>query len=155
LSPEYATLGQLSEKVDVFSYGVLLLEIVSGRKNIDLSLETNKIYLLQWVSVCTLDVVALDENLVNEIQDYKMLQYIRKSRETLSTSMRSSKMGLLLQPLGSWKLLNHLFMVEFVEPVPTKIIGSTNIDAGQDNNIVVFEEEVQDIRNMATREKKI
>ncbi len=53
LSPEYATLGQLSEKVDVFSYGVLLLEIVSGRKNIDLSLETNKIYLLQWVSVCT------------------------------------------------------------------------------------------------------
>jgi hypothetical protein len=53
LSPEYATLGQLSEKVDVFSYGVLLLEIVSGRKNIDLSLETNKIYLLQWVRVCT------------------------------------------------------------------------------------------------------
>jgi hypothetical protein len=53
LSPEYATLGQLSEKVDVFSYGVLLLEIVSGRKNIDLSLETNKIYLLEWVSVCT------------------------------------------------------------------------------------------------------
>ncbi|KAH8970998.1 hypothetical protein BDL97_02G119700 [Sphagnum fallax] len=48
LSPEYATLGQLSEKVDVFSYGVLLLEIVSGRKNIDLSLEPNKIYLLQW-----------------------------------------------------------------------------------------------------------
>ncbi|CAM6007966.1 unnamed protein product [Sphagnum balticum] len=48
LSPEYATLGKLTEKVDVFSYGVLLLEIVSGRKNIDLSLETNKIYLLEW-----------------------------------------------------------------------------------------------------------
>jgi hypothetical protein len=102
-----------------------------------------------------MDVVGLDENLVNEIQDYKMLQYIRKSRETLSTSMRSSKMGLSLQPLGSWKLLNHLFMVEFVELIPTKIIGSTNIDAWQDNNIVVFEEEVQDIRNMATRKKKI
>ncbi|KAH9571956.1 hypothetical protein CY35_02G120700 [Sphagnum magellanicum] len=48
LSPEYATLGKLTEKVDVFSYGVLILEIVSGRKNIDLSLETNKIYLLEW-----------------------------------------------------------------------------------------------------------
>jgi len=48
-----------------------------------------------------MDVVGLDENLVNEIQDYKMLQYIRKSRETLLTSMKSSKMGLLLQLLGS------------------------------------------------------
>lgn len=46
-------------------------------------------------------------------------------------------------------------MVEFVELVPTKIIGSTNIDAGQDNNIVEFHEEVQDIRNMAIRKKKI
>jgi len=53
LSPEYSILGKLIEKVDVFSYGVLLLEIVSSRKNIDLSLETNKIYFLEWVSVCT------------------------------------------------------------------------------------------------------
>jgi hypothetical protein len=64
LSPEYATLGKLTEKVDVFSYGVLLLEIVSGRKNIDLSLETNKIYLLEWVSVCTFNFY---KNLISNI----------------------------------------------------------------------------------------
>ncbi|KAI9083674.1 hypothetical protein K1719_034375 [Acacia pycnantha] len=33
ISPEYATRGLYSEKSDVFSFGVLLLEIVSGRKN--------------------------------------------------------------------------------------------------------------------------
>ncbi|XVF18248.1 hypothetical protein REPUB_Repub11eG0004900 [Reevesia pubescens] len=33
MSPEYAMQGQFSEKSDVFSFGVLLLEIVSGRKN--------------------------------------------------------------------------------------------------------------------------
>lgn len=33
MSPEYAMEGHFSVKSDVFSFGVLLLEIVSGRKN--------------------------------------------------------------------------------------------------------------------------
>ncbi|PRQ52929.1 putative protein kinase RLK-Pelle-DLSV family [Rosa chinensis] len=33
MSPEYALYGHFSDKLDVFSFGVLLLEIVSGRKN--------------------------------------------------------------------------------------------------------------------------
>ncbi|KAK3000459.1 hypothetical protein RJ639_021060 [Escallonia herrerae] len=34
MSPEYALDGLFSEKSDVFSFGVLLLEVISGRKNI-------------------------------------------------------------------------------------------------------------------------
>ncbi|XP_073038907.1 G-type lectin S-receptor-like serine/threonine-protein kinase SD1-13 isoform X1 [Primulina eburnea] len=33
MAPEYAVRGRLSEKSDVFSFGVLLLEIISGRRN--------------------------------------------------------------------------------------------------------------------------
>ncbi|XP_058073104.1 receptor-like serine/threonine-protein kinase SD1-6 isoform X2 [Magnolia sinica] len=33
MSPEYAMEGRFSEKSDVFSFGVLLLEIVSGKRN--------------------------------------------------------------------------------------------------------------------------
>jgi len=33
MAPEYALRGQLTEKADVFSFGVLLLETISGRKN--------------------------------------------------------------------------------------------------------------------------
>ena len=33
MSPEYAMEGIFSEKSDVFSFGVLILVIVSGRKN--------------------------------------------------------------------------------------------------------------------------
>ncbi|XP_028086342.1 probable LRR receptor-like serine/threonine-protein kinase At1g56140 isoform X1 [Camellia sinensis] len=49
LAPEYAMRGHLTEKVDVFSFGVVALEIVSGRLNSDSSLEQEKIYLLEWV----------------------------------------------------------------------------------------------------------
>lgn len=41
--------GHLTEKVDVFSFGVVALEIVSGRPNADSSLEEEKLYLLEWV----------------------------------------------------------------------------------------------------------
>jgi len=35
MSPEYAMLGQFSVKSDVFSFGVIMLEIVSGKRNVD------------------------------------------------------------------------------------------------------------------------
>ena len=33
MSPEYAMYGAFSVKSDVFSFGVLILEIISGKKN--------------------------------------------------------------------------------------------------------------------------
>ncbi|KAA8537118.1 hypothetical protein F0562_029596 [Nyssa sinensis] len=48
LAPEYAMRGHLTEKADVFGFGVVALEIVSGRPNSDNSLDTDKIYLLEW-----------------------------------------------------------------------------------------------------------
>jgi len=35
MSPEYAMLGQFSMKSDVFSFGVIILEIISGKRNVD------------------------------------------------------------------------------------------------------------------------
>ncbi|XP_061352572.1 cysteine-rich receptor-like protein kinase 25 [Gastrolobium bilobum] len=35
MSPEYAMLGQFSVKSDVFSFGVIILEIVTGKRNVD------------------------------------------------------------------------------------------------------------------------
>jgi serine/threonine protein kinase len=49
LAPEYATRGQLNVKVDVYSFGVLLLEIISGRKNIDHNFPLEDIYLVEKV----------------------------------------------------------------------------------------------------------
>jgi hypothetical protein len=43
--------GYLSTKTDVFSFGMLVLEIVSGRKNIDRHLDAEKVDLLNYVSI--------------------------------------------------------------------------------------------------------
>lgn len=48
MAPEYAMHGYLSVKTDVFSYGVLVLEIVSGRKNHDRQLGAEKADLLNY-----------------------------------------------------------------------------------------------------------
>jgi len=42
--------GHLTEKADVFAFGVVALEAVAGRSNTDNSLEEDKIYLFEWVS---------------------------------------------------------------------------------------------------------
>ncbi|GKD63611.1 G-type lectin S-receptor-like serine/threonine-protein kinase, partial [Tanacetum coccineum] len=46
ISPEYAVEGTYSEKTDVFSYGVIVLEIVSGKKNREFSHEKDRDNLL-------------------------------------------------------------------------------------------------------------
>ena len=51
MSPEYAMHGQFSEKSDVFSFGVMILEIISGRKNARNLLSENVDDLLSCVSI--------------------------------------------------------------------------------------------------------
>ncbi|KAJ9556224.1 hypothetical protein OSB04_010838 [Centaurea solstitialis] len=48
LAPEYAMRGHLTSKADVFGFGVVCLEILSGRPNYDEKLEPEQKYLLQW-----------------------------------------------------------------------------------------------------------
>lgn len=49
-APEYAIKGELSEKADIYSFGVLVLEIISCRKNTDLDLPLEMQYLPEYVS---------------------------------------------------------------------------------------------------------
>ncbi|KAJ0718672.1 putative protein kinase RLK-Pelle-DLSV family [Helianthus annuus] len=56
ISPEYAVNGIYSVKSDIFSFGVLVLEIVSGKKNRGFVHEDNEDNLLGHVSVLNITI---------------------------------------------------------------------------------------------------
>ncbi|KAK2638820.1 hypothetical protein Ddye_026615 [Dipteronia dyeriana] len=72
LAPEYAIRGQLTRKADIYSFGVLLLEIVSGRCNTNKLLPPNEQYLLEraWELYERGDLVRLVDASLNE--DYNV-----------------------------------------------------------------------------------
>jgi len=50
MAPEYAMHGYLTDKADVYSFGIVALEIVSGRSNIIQRHKDASFNLLDWVS---------------------------------------------------------------------------------------------------------
>ncbi|MQM02990.1 hypothetical protein Taro_035765 [Colocasia esculenta] len=69
LAPEYALLGQLTKKADVYSFGVLVLEIVSGSSSSKSAWGTDLNVLLEWVWI------LLDKGRLLDIVDPEMQKY--------------------------------------------------------------------------------
>ncbi|KAK3424557.1 hypothetical protein EUGRSUZ_F01343, partial [Eucalyptus grandis] len=51
MAPEYAMHGYLTEKADVYSFGIVALEVVSGRSNTSYQKKEKCFYLLDWARV--------------------------------------------------------------------------------------------------------
>ncbi|KAK7293102.1 hypothetical protein RJT34_15963 [Clitoria ternatea] len=77
MSPEYAMQGVFSEKSDVFSFGVLLLEIISGRRNSSFYDSENSLTLLgfAWIQWCEDNILALIDS---EIYDTNLHESIMR-----------------------------------------------------------------------------
>ncbi|KAJ1379679.1 Serine/threonine-protein kinase, active site [Sesbania bispinosa] len=51
VAPEYANSGLLNEKSDIYSFGVLLLEAVTGRDPVDYAHPANEVNLVEWLKM--------------------------------------------------------------------------------------------------------
>ncbi|OAY28761.1 hypothetical protein MANES_15G092500v8 [Manihot esculenta] len=71
LAPEYAIRGQLTRKADIYSFGVLLLEIVCGRSNTNRRLPPEEQYLLErvWQTHVKGELASLVDASLNEDYD--------------------------------------------------------------------------------------
>ncbi|KAJ3674081.1 hypothetical protein LUZ60_006073 [Juncus effusus] len=68
LAPEYASSGKLSEKSDVFSFGVMLLELITGRRPVDASIMDDS--LVDWARPLMLQ--ALTDNKFEDLVDPRL-----------------------------------------------------------------------------------
>lgn len=49
VAPEYASTGMLNERSDVYSFGILIMEIISGRNPVDYSRAPGEVNLVEWL----------------------------------------------------------------------------------------------------------
>uniref|UniRef100_A0A0A0KVW6 non-specific serine/threonine protein kinase n=1 Tax=Cucumis sativus TaxID=3659 RepID=A0A0A0KVW6_CUCSA len=70
MAPEYATSGKLTDKSDVFSFGVVLLELITGRKPVDSSQPLGDESLVEWAR--PLLAQAIEEENFDELVDPRL-----------------------------------------------------------------------------------
>lgn len=66
LAPEYFMYGKLSDKVDVYAFGVVLLELLSGREPISSAPKVQE-SLVMWVSIISKSYIIFQFLLVNNV----------------------------------------------------------------------------------------
>ncbi|XP_071713290.1 receptor-like kinase TMK4 [Rutidosis leptorrhynchoides] len=123
LAPEYAATGRVTTKVDVFAFGVVLMELITGRKALDEDMPDERCHLVTWFR----RVLIAKENIVKSIDqfldtdDEETLESIFKVAElaghcTAREPFQRPDMGHAVNVLGplveQWKPSKHEEEVE-------------------------------------------
>ncbi|XP_028956126.2 probable LRR receptor-like serine/threonine-protein kinase At1g53440 [Malus sylvestris] len=79
MAPEYALRGHLTDKADVYSFGIVVLEIISGKKNSTQQTNAEGFYILDWAHVLKSEgnlMNLVDPKLSSEFNNEEMLATI-------------------------------------------------------------------------------
>ncbi|KAH9290794.1 hypothetical protein KI387_034911, partial [Taxus chinensis] len=104
LAPEYTLTGQITEKADVFSFGVILLEIVSGRNAIDICKNRRQQRLSEWARP------ILEKGITHELIDPRLEN--RFSEHELQCMMYAASMCIDEDPKARPRISQVLRILE-------------------------------------------
>ncbi|KAL7205948.1 hypothetical protein ACSBR2_018795 [Camellia fascicularis] len=106
IAPEYLSTGKSSEKTDVFGYGIMLLELITGQRAFDLARladDDNEVMLLDWVKGLLKDrkvETLVDEDMQGNYVEDQVEQLIQVALLcTLSSPMERPQMSEVVRML--------------------------------------------------------
>jgi hypothetical protein len=75
MAPEYAMHGYLTDKADVYSFGIVALEILHGSNNTILRQKEEAFHLLDWVSILVLCSCQFSSKILTKIVPFRTIKF--------------------------------------------------------------------------------
>ncbi|GMP48193.1 hypothetical protein CsSME_00015633 [Camellia sinensis var. sinensis] len=140
LAPEYASSGKLTEKSDVYSYGVVLLELITGRRPVDIRNDDDS--LVDWARPILNQAIEggsydelVDPSLENGYNSQEMLRMVACAAACIRHSARRRpKMSQIVRALEGDASLDDL-ITDGVKPGHSSVFGSSGSEYDSSYNL--------------------
>ncbi|KAL8142135.1 hypothetical protein V2J09_015167 [Rumex salicifolius] len=157
LAPEYAVTGRVTTKVDVFSFGVILMELITGRKALDESQPEESMHLVTWFKRMHITketfrkaidpAIDLDDEILSSISTVAELAGHCCAREPYQRPDMGHAVNVLSSLVELWKPTetssDDIYGIDFDESLPQALKkwqafeGSSRVDSSASSSFVV------------------
>ncbi|KAJ6321882.1 hypothetical protein OIU77_011880 [Salix suchowensis] len=136
LAPEYAVTGRVTTKVDVFSFGVILMEMITGRKALDETQPEDSLHLVTWFRRMHVNretfrkaidpTINLDEETLGSISTVAELAGHCTAREPYQRPDMGHVVNVLSSLIEIWKPAepdsDDMYGIDFETPLPEVLL---------------------------------